>query len=370
MNPFDLWDQAAITEITRRAVDRVLDSQTRVASQFLPVTPTRSDKISKIRVKLRALGKAPGVIADDATPPIYRPEIRFLEEAYTLLRFSEMTPIEESLRRQLEMTGTDPESISRRDRAGADIITRARALQLRQETLSDYLVMQAVTTGAITVKVANPPKSGPLASMNELAIDYEFPAGNLMQAGTTFADTVNSAPITVLRAIQNQTRTTCGEYAHHFWMSSELEQMIINSAQVLSYFTWSTAGTTAHIATLDMIKRLLYDPDQVVFHVTDAGWWDETAGYDTQIEPTRTRWIPKDRILAHTDSLEGDPLGRMLDGMVPVQTTWNDYTYQGPGPQSYVQLIPGNLTLMWRQESRRIPMIDYPERIVSAKVVF
>jgi hypothetical protein len=148
MNPFDLWDQATITSMVRESTDLLLANQERVAPQFATLEPTRLRKIAKGRIKLKAVGKGRGVLADDATPPVYRPELRFTEEAFTLMRLGEMTPVEESLRAQLELNGTDPESVAQRDRAGADIITRVRAIAHRQENLSDWLVMQAVLNGS------------------------------------------------------------------------------------------------------------------------------------------------------------------------------------------------------------------------------
>lgn len=366
MQPFDLWDQAQITELTRRAVDRVLGDQQRIAAQFAPVTPTQLEKIARGRVKLRAVGKARGAIADDATPPIYRPEMRFTEEAWSLLRLAEMTPVEESLRRQLENNGTDADSVARRDRAGADIITRARALQIRQENQSDYYVMQAIINGVLPVKLANPPAG---TDMDQYVIDYEFPAGNLVTESTLWSDLVNADPIAKMRAYQTQLRAASGDWGVEFWMSSEVMNYIRQNQKVKNAFNWNAPTNAPFQPTDEMIKQLLYQPDQVSFHIHDEGWYDESAGYNIDNDLDKTRWIPKDRVIVRTGStFRGEAVAEMFDGMVPVQTDWNSYEYRGPGAQSYVQLIQGNLTLMWRQECRRMPMIHHPECILSAKV--
>lgn len=368
MQPFDLWDQVAITEVTRRAVDRVLGDAERVANQFAPVTPTRLEKIGRARVKLRALGKARGAIADDAIPPIYRPEMRFVEEGYSLFRLGEMTPVEESLKRALENNGTDADSQGRRDRAGVDIITRARALQIRQENLSDYYVMRAIQDGSIVVKLANPPEGD---TMTEFAIDYEYPTGNMVTTATSFVDLVNGKPITQMRAWQTQLRRASGQWGVDFTMGSEVWQLILNSQEVRDAFTWNAPASTTRIPTENMIKQLLFEPDKVTINITDAGWYDEAAGYNVENDLDKSRWIDKERIIVKTTSgndYRGEPIAEMFDGMVPVQTSWNGYEYRGPGAQSYVQLIQANLTLMWRQECRRLPMIHHPECILTAQV--
>lgn len=364
--PFDLWDQVLITEMTRTAVERVLNQTDRIANQFAPLDPTTEEKIGKGRIKLKALGKARGAIADDATPPIYRPEIRFLEEAYSLFRLSEMTPVEESLRRKLEIEGSDNESKSLRDRAGVDILTRIRALAVRQENLSDYYIMRAIQDGQLVVKVANPAGQD---TMNEMVIDYEFPSGNIAVVSTSFADLINATPITYLRAWQEQLKRTAGEYGRHIWMSNDVFLMIQGSTQVRNSFHWTAPTNGPFIASAEMIKSLLHEPENVEFHITDAGWYDEIAGYNVENDLDKTRWIDADRVIMTTSNpFRGEQIAVMKDGLVPVQTGWNQVVYR-QGAQTYSQLLEGNLTLQVRQEARRIPMIDHPECVVSAKVV-
>lgn len=387
MNPFDLWDQATITEFVRLATDRILGDQERIAGQFAPIEPTQLEKIAKGRIKLKAVGRGRGVVADDATPPIYRPEIRFEEQAYSLMRLTEMTPIEESLRRQLSVNGTDQYSVSQRDRAGVDIITRVRAIAVRQENLSDYLVMQSVLNGSLAVKVANPPGQ---SAMDEFLIDYEYPTGAITQAPTSFDNLATAKPVDVLRAMQQQVKNASGKYGTQFWMSSEVMNYILQAADTIARFQFTTTQTASRQVTEEMLKTLLFrssGPDivapestaypvgEVTFNVTDSGWFDETAGYGLQpltgfMDQDKTRWIPKDTVICMAPSPGGDPFAQMYDGMVPVQTNWDQLEYRGPGAQTYQQLLQGNLTMHYRWEARRMPMIHHPERICVNKVVF
>lgn len=385
MNPFDLWDSATITEWVRLATDNILNNTERIAPSFAPLTPTRLERISRGSVRVKAIGRGKGPIADDATPPIYRPTLRFDQDAFSLMRLSEMTPVEESLRRQLEMNGTDAESVAQRDRAGADIITRVRAIAQRQETLSDYLIMQGVLTGQLQITAANPP--GQLA-MTNMIIDYEYPTGAITQAPTSF-DQPGAKPVDVLRAMQQQVKNQTGRYGSEFWMSSEVINLILQHPDTVARFNYGGAIGQPPQVTEEMLKKLLFSPSSnqqfspenpgppsITFNVTDAGWFDESAGFGSDtfgieyLDADKTRWIPKDTIICMTSSPAGDPFAVMYDGMVPVQTTWDDFTYQGPGSQTYWQLIPGNLTRHCRWEARRFPMILRPERICVNKVVF
>lgn len=367
MNPFDLWDQATITEFVRRSTDNILANTERIAGDFAPLTPTRLEKIARGSIKLKAVGKGRGVVADDATPPIYRPEMRFVQEGFSLMRLTEMTPVEESLRRQLQMNGTDAASVEQRDRAGADIITRVRAIAVRQENLSDYLVMQAILNGELAVTVANPPEQD---AMTEFVIDYEYPTGHIATAGVSFDQVASTKPVDYMRAWQQLIKNATGQYGVKFTMSSEVMNYILTAQDTIDRFVFNATGNFSPQVTEEMLKRLLYEPDRVTFNVTDAGWFDESAGYDTELDEDKTRWVPKDKMIIEAPNPATDPTAQMFDGMVPVQTGWNTLEYRGPGSQTYEQLLQGNLTMHYRWEARRLPMIHHPERIVVAKVVF
>lgn len=391
MNPYDLWDQATITSMVRESTDLLLNNQDRVAPQFAQLESTRLRKIAKGRIKLKAIGKGRGVLADDATPPIFRPEMRFQEEAFTLMRLGEMTTVEESLRAQLEMNGTDPESIAQRDRAGADIITRVRAVAVRQENLSDWLVMQAVLNGQLDVKVVNPPGQ---AQMTDFIIDYEYPVGAITQAPTSF-DQVGAKPVDVLRAAQQQIKNTSGRYGTKFTMSTELLNYILMHPDTIARFNFNVIANFNPQVTTEMLATLLWDRDNVEFNITDAGWFDESAGYGSSqfgyLDSDKTRWVPKDTFIVQApgnaissagaatqsgtqEPADGtpdpDPFMSMYDGMVPVPVAWNEMQYRGPGAQTYQTLAEGNLTTFYRWEARRMPMIHHPERICVVKAVF
>jgi hypothetical protein len=371
MNPWDLWDSTTITQFVREAVDAVLGNSERIAQRFAPLTPTTMETIARGNVKLRAIGKGRGIVADDATPPIFRPKLRFTEEAFNLMRLTEMTPIEESLRRKLQLNGTDPESVAQRDKAGADIITRVRAIAVRQENLSDYLVMKAVLEGQLTVQVANP--AGQTA-MDQVVIDYEYPTGNLTQAPTSFDSLSTAHPVDVMKAMQVQLRTTSGKYGTRFTMSTEVMNYILTADDTISRFNFQAAANFHPQVTEDLLKSLMWDPQNVEFNIVDDGWYDESAGYGSGLhgflDQDKTRWIPKDTLVCEVPSPATDPLASMYDGMVPVQTNWDAMDYRGPGAQTYQQLLQGNLTVYYRWEARRFPMIHHPERIAVAKVVF
>lgn len=388
---FNLWDQAVLTSMVTEAVDNLLVNTDRVAPHFAQMEPTQLRKIAKGRVKMHAVGKGRGVLADDATPPIYRPEIRFTEEAFTLMRLSEMTPVEESLRAQLMLNGTDPESVAQRDRAGADIITRIRTIAARQETLSDWLTMQAVLNGQLDVKVANPAGQ---STMTDFVIDYNYPAGAITQAPTSF-DQTGAKPVDVLRTAQQQVKNYSGRYGTDFTLSSELWNMIVTHPDTLSRFIFREIGNFNGQVTIEMINTLLWDRDNIVWNITDSGWFDESAAYGSSpfgfLDVDKTRWVPKTQFVCMAPGTaissagastqaggqppadgtpDPDPFMSMYDGMVFVPTAWNDGEYRGPGAQTYQQMLQGNFTFHYRWEARRMPMIHHPERICVVTAVF
>lgn len=372
-SPWDLWDEVTITDFVRESVDQILGGQERVAQRFAPTVGTQQESISRGNVRLRAVGRGRGIIADDATPPIFRPKLRFTQEAFGLMRLTEMTPIEESLRRKLQLNGSDPETSNIRDLAGLDIVTRVRAIAVRQENLSDYLVMQAVLNGSLKVQAANPAGQ---AAMDEAIIDYEYPTGHITQFPVSIDNLASSHPVDYLRAMQVQLRTDNGRYGTEFFLSSEAMNYILTAADTIARFNFQQAANFAPQVTEALLKTLLWDPQNVNFNITDDGWYDDTAGYGSGFGPggyldaDKTRWIPKDTIICMVPSPAGDPFASMFDGMVPVQTGWNTMDYRGPGPQTYEQLLPGNLTMHYRWEARRFPMIHHPERIAVAKAQF
>jgi hypothetical protein len=148
MNPFDLWDQATITSMVRESTDLLLANQERVAPQFAQLEQTRLRKIAKGRIKLKAVGKGRGVLADDATPPVYRPELRFTEEAFT----------HDAPRGDDDRRGVSPRSaraqrhrrrVGRPARSGWGGHHHPRAgRRVRQENLSDWLSCRRFSTAA------------------------------------------------------------------------------------------------------------------------------------------------------------------------------------------------------------------------------
>lgn len=368
MGIFDLFDQATNTELVQRSVTEALNQQEpqRIARQLSTLVPTRRDKIKKRRMYVRAVGKG-RFVAPDATPPIFRPKIRITEEEVELARLAEMSPVEESLLRQLQIDGSDEESQELRLRAGADILTRARALQLRNENQSDWMVMQALTNGVLPVEMADEPGQ-------KYEVDYDFPPTHISTVTTPWSTSATATTVEDLRAAQLLLADDAGDIGIHFWMTSQIWRYLRNSKQVKDYLT--PTNRPLYIAQEEDIKALLEDPERVTFHITDAGWLDEDAagtGYPKYHDFGRgdfSKWLPEDRVIVTTDDpYNGERLIENFDGLVPVMADWNRMEYR-PGMQSEV-LVDGKPKVhWWLQESRRMVRVNRPENIISMKVLF
>lgn len=351
MSIFDLWDQARNTAVINRSVQTVMEQQPRPAAQLAPVIPVTDDKIKLERMEVRAFGKA-RFKAFGATPPIFVPRIRYTEEEIELIQIAEMSPVDERLLRKLESTDDKIKS-----RAGADILLRGRALQIRNERQSDWMVLTAFLTGQLPVQFEDEPGQG-------FVIDYGFDPSHLATVTTPWSDLVDGTPIDDMRAWQNLLADSAGDYGIHFWMNSTTWDYVIYGAQAREILTGTDRGQL--IPTVADIKARMYEPERVTFHITDAGYREESAGYG-RTRTTHTKWFADNQVLVTTDDpFEGERLAEMFDGLVAVQTDWNKVDLR-QGPQSEVQ-VDRSKTHYWIQTSTRMPRINRPECIVSADV--
>lgn len=366
MGIFDIWDQSTNTEIVNRAVEATLSSQPRIARQFFaPMVPTSRDKIRKRRMYIRAVGKG-RFVAPDATPPIYRPRIRVTEEEIELARMAEMSPVELSLLRQLSLTGSDEESQQQRERAGADILTRARVLQLRMENQTDWMIMEAITKGQLTVEMADEPGQ-------EYVVDYDFLPSHIQTVGTTWDNLTTATPLDNMRAAQLLLADDAGDIGVHFWMQSKVWRLLRQSKQIKDYLT--PTDRSLYIPQENDIKQLLEEPQRVTFHITDSGWLEEgagAAGFPENHDWGRkdfTKWIPDDHVIITTDNpFNGENIAETFDGLAPIQTAWRELSFQ-QGAQSDVYLDERSGTHMWRQQCHRMVRVNLPECIFSMKVL-
>lgn len=353
MSIFNIWDQARNTAAIQQSTVGILSDLPRPVPQLSTLRTIQDDKIRRQGMEIRAFGKA-RFKAFGATPPIFVPKVRYTETEIELVQVHEMSPIDERLLRKLE--SNDDEI---KQRAGADILLRGRALQLRNENQSDWMVMTAILTGQLPIAFEDEGEQG-------FIIDYGYDPTHLTTVTVPWSTLATATSIDDMRATQVKLADDAGEYGIHFWMNSKTWDHVIYGAQAREILTGTDRGQL--IATVEDIKARMYEPERVQFHITDAGWLDEGAAYNRGRQ-FHTKWFPDDTVLATTsDPFSGEPLVEHFDGLVAVPTSEFAPPQLRQGAQSWTKLDTDALTTYWHQACTRMPRVNRPECIVVMDV--
>jgi hypothetical protein len=348
---YDIWAQAANTALVQAATQTAIELQPRPARELSSLVPTTEDKLSLSTAEIKAFGKG-RFKAFGASSPVYVPKIRYTDTEIELVQLSEQSPIDERELRKLES-----QDAGIRRRAGADMVLRAQALQIRNENQSDWMVMTAILTGQLPINFEDEPGQG-------FVIDYGYTTEQKMSVDNAWSNPATGTPIADMRAMQKQVANQCGAYGIDFWMNTDTYQGILDSDEATELLTGTDRGQ--RIATIDDIKQRLYEPEQVTFHITDAGYRDESAGYERLID-AHTRWFPTNVVLCTAGNVfEGRPLVEQFDGMVLVRTDFKSRELR-QGAQTQYKMDDSD-TLSVYQTSTRMPRINKTEAIVVADV--
>lgn len=346
--PFDLWDQATLTDLIRRPLTTQFEDNPRLGDLIAPVQAIQS-RTAKLRVaQTKAFGKGQ-FKAPDATPPLYTPDQTWREEIIELVLLEEMHRI--SGEDWLKLNSSDDVV---KQAAGVDLVERGRILQLRNERLTEWMRWQAFQ-GELTV---------PYPSGSELYINYGLPAGHKPTVGTLWSTVASADPISDIRSWSAQLAKSSGYYGLRLHMASETYDYLVRNANIKSYLT--ATNRSMLIPTREDIMTLLRDGTDIVLY--DNGYRDESVGSDRGVPDSLTRFLPLGKVLMTTEySIEGTNIAETLDGQVIVSNGYNSVSIN-QGPQSEVILDHMSKNHFWRQASARIPRILYPECFLFATV--
>lgn len=346
---YNIWDQARNTARIRMSAQTVLEQQPRPARQLSTMRSTTDDKIVMERMHVAAAGLAP-YKAIGATPVIYAPRFKFVENAIELIQISEMYPIDE--RKYRLLASADPKLA---ERAGLDIQLADRNMAIRNENRSDLMVMTSILTGSLTIGFEDELDQG-------LTISYDY-AGTHFVNATDWNVPSTATPLTDLRATQQLLADDAGDYGIHFWMNSETYEDLIWSDQAKSLLTGSDRAQNIP-QRADLGARLL-EGERIVWHVTSAGYRAENSY--TRGRSGITKWIPDNKVIMTTqDPFEGEPIVEMFDGLVLVRTGFDTRTLR-QGNQTYAKIDDSD-TLYNVNTSTRMPRINRPECIAIMDV--
>jgi hypothetical protein len=315
MSVFNIWDQARLTAFTRRSAEGILEGEPRPAPQ-----------LSTFRQ----------------------------ESEIELVQIHEMRPVDERLMRKLRLG-----SSSEQERAGADIALGQQALSIRGERQSDWMVLTALLTGQLPIQFEDEGGQG-------FVVDYGMKATHLATVTTPWSNLALATPIDDIRGWQQLLADDAGDYGIHIWMNTTTWQYILYGAQAREILTGTDRGQL--IATEQDIRDRLWAGDRVQFHITDAGYLEETAGYNKG-RGAHTKWFANDQVLITTaDPFNGQPICEHFDGMVAVPVSEFAEPQLRQGAQSWIKLDTDAITTYYHQASTRMPRLNLPDNVVSADV--
>lgn len=346
--PFDLWDQATLTDLINRPLVTQWEDQPRLGDLLAPVRPIQS-RVAKVRVAQTLAFGIGQFKAPDATPPLFTPDQTWREEIIELALLEEMHRV--SGEDWLRLNSTD-ENV--RKSAGVELVDRGRILQLRNERLTEKMRWDAFS-GELTV--AYP-------SGSTLYINYGLPTGHKPVAGTLWSTVASADPITDIRNWSNTIAADSGYYGVRLHMSSETYDYLVRNANIKSYLT--ATNRSMLIPTKQDILTLLRDGTDIVIY--DNGYRADGVGSSRGVPNSLTRYLPAGKVLMTTEySIEGQRIAETLDGQVLVSSGFNEVSIR-QGPQSEIMVDQFSKNHFFRVASARIPRIYYPECLLWATV--
>lgn len=346
--PYDLFNQALMTELVVKPLVTQYEDQPRLGYRIAPLRPFAGTE-AKLRTRQTlAFGKGQ-FRALDAPPPLYKPQQIWEERLIGLVPLDEMIAIRE--KEYMQLNSAD-ETVARA--AGIDILENGRILAIRNERLTQWMIWQAFS-GTLTI---------PFDTGGRMFVDYLIPASNKPTASVLWSDTTNADPIADIRTWANLLARQSGFYGIHLHMSSSTYDYIVNNAKIRALLT--DTGRTMKIPTLDDVINLLRGGTDITLY--DDGYRDDSVGSARGVPDSLTQYLPDGFVLMTTEyNLDGIRIAETLDGLVTVSTGYNTVAIL-QGPQSEVMLDHKIKTHLWRQASMRIPRINVPEAFLYARV--
>jgi hypothetical protein len=350
--PFDIWDQAALTDLSVRPVSTQFEDQPRLGDLLAPTMSIQS-RVAKIRTRqILAFGvgqfKAP-----DASPGLYTPNQTWSENIVELAQLEEVSTVngEDWIR----LNSSDETT---RRAAGVELVDRGKILALRNERLTEKMRWDAMLNGNLTITYP---------SGQQLYIDYGLlPTHKVtLTAGALWSATSTADPIANIRTWAETIAADSGYYGVHLHMSSKTYSYMVANAVLKGYLT--ATGRSMLLPTYEDVIALLRDGTDITIY--DNGYRAESVGSGRGLPSSLTRFLPDGVVLMTTDyQIEGTPIAQTLDGQVLVSSGYNSIDIR-QGMQSEVIVDHLRKTHLMRVASARIPRIVYPECFLVATVV-
>lgn len=366
LNVFDLYPQAALTDIVRRSLETAWESIPAPGASIAPLKPVMDRLIRRDIAEVAPFGIGQ-FRAPDASPPIYNPKINYSEEVTELLLLDEMSPVTEDL--YVRMTSDVP---AVRARAGVDLATMGKILQLRFERLTEVMRWQVFKGNPLVVNYAGG---------QSYEINYNYLETHKVSTGIPWTDKLNSTPIDDMRAWQKIIANDTGVYGSRFHMNSMTFQYLQRSNQARGYLTQTDRNN--FLPKVDDILALLWGStpsdaqggvaaEPPILIVTDAGYREESETPATEYGYNRgqsamTQYLQNGEVLLTTDYVfEGENIADVADGPVVLSDTWNSLKKE-IGPQSELIIDHDSKTTFFRQGCSRFVRMRRPQCFLLGK---
>ena len=365
---FDLYPQSAITDVVLRALETAWETIPHIGAEIAPLKPVYDRKIRRDIAEVAPFGIGQ-FRAPDATPAIYNPTINYVEEVNDLLLLDEMTEIKEDL--WIRMTSDVP---AIRARAGVDLATIGKILQMRHERLTEVMRWQVFKGETITVK---------FSGGYENTITPSYLSTHKPSAAVPWTDRINSTPIDDMRGWQKIIGNDIGVYGSRFHMNSQTYEKLQRSNQARGYLTQTDRNN--FIPKPQDICDLLWGSTQSdaqggvaaeapMIVVTDSGYRAETGetagsgltGY-ARGQSAITNFLKNGEILLTTSYVfEGENIADVADGPVVLSDTWNSLR-KDIGAQSELIINHNSKTTYMRQGCSRFVRMRRPQAFLLSK---
>jgi len=355
---FDVWDQAALTnEINRplegRAPGAAEDSASRLGDTLAPMETTYETvvKVNVQEVKPFGIGQ---FRAWDASVPLFKPEVTWTEVLMELVLIDEQERIKEKEWKLLN----SPNEEERRS-AGLDLVRRGRILRTRNDRATEWMRWKLLS-GTLVVPFSD--------GAQELPVSSGIAADHMPVAAVAWSDTTNADPVADIQAYSELLADDIGFYGRHVHMNSKTYNYLIYNAKIRNAINFYSSGANSILRPrkediLNLFETFSQSLDITIY---DNGY--RAVGETGVGRPSLTKYLPDGYILVTTDYvLDGDRIMDTLDGVVSVQTGWNQIDLK-QGLQAQVTVDGESFNHLFRVASARMPRVLHPDAIVYAKV--
>jgi hypothetical protein len=246
-------------------------------------------------------------------------------------------------------------------RAGVDLVTNGRVLQLRNERLTEVMRWAMFKGNPLVINYDS----------GSATITWPYLSSHKPSASIPWTDRVNATPIDDLRSWQKIVADDVGVYASRIHMNTHTFSYLQRSNQARGYLTQTDRNV--FLPTVADIETLLWGgtgtptdtqgvnaaPTPTII-VSDSGYRDETAGYARGMSAV-TKYLQDGEVLLTTEYIhEGEHIADVADGMVALSASFNELRF-AQGPQSEIIIDHGSKTHFFRQASSRFPRMRRPE---------